>query len=482
MREYLPNACLLTDFYQFTMAQAYFDQGRENSDAVFHLFFRKNPFKGNWALAAGISDALDYVSCFKFDSSSIDYLASVTASNGTRIFRDDFLASLEKTSINIDIFGVKDGEIVFPFEPILRVQGPIFLCQLLETPILNIVNFQTLIATKAARMVLAANKKTVVDFGLRRAQGFDGAISATKAAYIGGVDATSNVWAAKHFGIPPTGTQAHSFIMSYQHQTEAFRDFAESFKHNCVLVVDTYDPILGINDAIKTYLALRKKGHEPLGIRLDSGDLLHLSKVARNLLNRAGFQDCKIIVSGDLDEHEILRLEASNAPIDIYGVGTNLITAHDDPALGGVFKLAAIKDKGVWRDTYKESATKAKESRPGRQAIVRYFLDGECRLDHIFDPNLGRTPLPFNTKSSHVETLLHEHLMEKGIAVGQTMSLEEMRKKAAHSINGLPDSIRSLVRANPPYRVYIDDTLAKKKLEVIAKLAEDQHSESAPIN
>src|SRR5579871_4181237 len=351
----LKNTCLLTDFYQFTMAQAYFQHGRENTSAVFHLFFRKNPFNGNWALIAGINDALDFVREFFVDDDSLAYLSQAKTSSGAPLFSEQFLSFLQKAKPVIDVRGVLDGDILFPFEPILRIEGPLYLCQLLETPILNIVNFQTLIATKAARIKLAARGKPVLEFGFRRAQGFDGAIAATKGAFIGGIDATSNVWAAKMFEIPLGGTQAHSFIMSYQHQIDAFYDFANTFPENCVLVVDTIDPIKGIDDAIKVFSQLKKQGHKPMGIRLDSGDLVYLSKAAKSAFGRAGLHECKIIASGDLDEYEIARLEEAFAPIDIYGVGTRLVTAHDDPALGGVYKLSAVQENGVWRSTFKPS-------------------------------------------------------------------------------------------------------------------------------
>ncbi len=240
--QYVKNACLLTDFYQFTMAQAYFQHGRHNLNAVFHLFFRRNPFGGNWALVAGIHDALEFVARLSFDDDSLDYLANLKNRFGKPFFSEEFLAFLRGVTPIIDVASVNEGEVLFPFEPILRIEGPIYLCQLLETPLLNIINFQTLIATKAARIVDAALGKPVVDFGLRRAQGFDGAISASKAAYIGGIQATSNVWASKNFNIPPSGTQGHSFVMSYQKQKDAFFDFASVFSDDCVVVVDTFNP------------------------------------------------------------------------------------------------------------------------------------------------------------------------------------------------------------------------------------------------
>lgn len=459
MHDFINDACLLTDFYQFTMAQAYFDQKRHNTTGVFHLFFRKNPFAGNWALVSGVSDALKFITQFNFDNASLKFLATIKDHKQQRLFSDEFLSFLQKTPMKVDVSGLKDGEVIFPFQPILRIEGPLFLCQLLETPLLNIINFQTLIATKASRIMLAAKGKPVIDFGLRRAQGFDGGISATKAAYVGGIIATSNVWAAKHFGIEPAGTQAHSFIMSYANQQQAFFDFAQSFKDNCILVIDTYEPLLGIKDAIKTFLKLKDQGHRPLGIRIDSGDLLSLSQIARNMLDQAGLPSCKIIASGDLDEHEIRRLEDGHAQIDIYGVGTKLVTAHGDPALGGVYKLAAIRENGLMRDTFKASRTK--DSWPGCQAITRFFQNSQACGDLVFDPILGPTThLPI--KKVNCERLLHEPLMSQGQILWLERSLTDIRKRAQQSLESLPKDIYSLDKAEP-YPVYFDDAIVNKK-------------------
>lgn len=460
MHDFSKDACLLTDFYQFTMAQAYFDQGRHQHDAVFHLFFRKNPFGGNWTIAAGIKDALDYIANLRFNKDAMEYLASITV-NGHPMFSQDFLALLEKTRAHVDVFGVRDGDVVFPQEPILRVQGPLFLCQLLETPLLNIINFQTLIATKAQRIALSANNKPVMDFGLRRAQGFDGAISATKAAYIGGISSTSNVWAARHFAIPPSGTQAHSFIMSYESQTQAFTDFCQSHQHNPVLLVDTYEPIQGINDAITVFLAQKSQGHTPFGIRIDSGDLVHLSKLARNLLDRAGLHQCKIIASGDLDEHEIARLEDNGAPIDIYGVGTRLVTGFDDPALSGVYKLSSIHQNGHWRDAYKESALREKQSLPGHQAITRFFGDEYFQGDLIYDLRLGPSADWWKNYSFQKKQDLHLHLMHMGAPMVAT-TLNESRENAKRSISFIPKEMRRLTKSSKVYPVYIDDNITHK--------------------
>lgn len=448
----------MTDFYQFTMAQAYFDQKRHNVEAVFHLFFRKNPFAGNWALTAGIGDAMDFVAQLNFSDDAIKYLATLCV-HEKPLFSKNFLDFLKHSDARVDISGVSDGTIVFPNQPIVRVSGPLFLCQLLETPLLNIINFQTLIATKASRVKIAANNKSVMDFGLRRAQGFDGAASATKAAFIGGITMTSNVWAAKNFGMVPSGTQAHSFIMSYDDQRSAFDDFCASYKDNAVLLVDTYDALAGIDDAIAAFTKLKAQGHQPLGLRLDSGDLAHLAKHARAQLDRAGFYDAKIIASGDLDEYAIEKLEASKAPIDSYGVGTRLITAHDDPALTGVYKLSSIHDGSQFRDTYK-AYVKNKTSWPGHQAIMRFYHNNKLATDVVYDHRFGLSRTP--TLDYDRQENLHQPLMDRKHNL-YTPSLLEMQAQAHASLSQLPAPLLSLAQAKQSYPVYFDDNIAHKR-------------------
>ncbi len=452
---FLPNQCLLTDYYQLTMAQAYFEHGRAELKSTFHLFFRKNPFQGSWTLISGIDDALEYVKNFKFDDDSLQYLASIKQ-HGQPVFRQNFLDFLKKLELKVDIHGMKDGQIAFPFTPVLRVSGPLFLCQLLETPLLNIINFQSLIATKAKRMVLAANNKPVIDFGLRRAQGFDGAISASKAAFVGGVASTSNLWAAKNFGIPASGTMAHSFIMSYERELEAFDDFAHSFPHNCVLLVDTYDAIAGIDKAIKTFVKLKKQGFEPQGLRIDSKDLLGLSIIARKKLDENKLFECKVIASGDLDEYAILDLEQNGAPIDVYGVGTRLITAHDDPALSGVYKLAFVQG----RDTFKMDLEK--NSWPGEQEVNRIFK----KFDLVYDKNVGPTG---SFKNLANQEPLHQVLMKDGELQYQS-SIFTAQKNAEQAFESLPEALKAL--SYSPYEVYFDDVLQNKKLELLKRAKE----------
>lgn len=451
MYYHMPHTGLLTDFYQLTMAQASFKHQRHNLDAIFQLYFRKNPFNGNYTIAAGIADALNFIQNYRFNTESLDFLASLRHDNEP-LFEDDFLSFLRSFKNTISVFGVKDGDVVFPHEPLVRIEGPLFLCQLLETPLLNIINFQSLIATKAARIVGAANHKPVVDFGLRRAQGFDGAISATKAAYIGGVQATSNVWASKAFGIDHAGTQAHSFIMSFEHERDAFLAYAKSFPASYVLLIDTYDPMQGLALAIATF---QKTKPSRMGIRLDSGDLLALSTKARAMLDEHGLQACQIIASGDLDEYEITHLEKSLAPIDSYGVGTKLITAYDQPSLGGVYKLVAIKENGLWRDTFKSSASSFKASKPGAKSITRFFKNNQMVFDVVHDKNNHveklLPPMPFDHMIQ-----LDRHLMEQGVLLEATLDIHEARINAKANLASLPSPLRDIHLSNDSYPVLFE--------------------------
>ncbi|MCA9445228.1 MAG: nicotinate phosphoribosyltransferase, partial [Candidatus Omnitrophica bacterium] len=293
---------LLTDLYQLTMAYGYWKTGRAEREAVFHLFFRKNPFKGGYTIAAGLQYVADFVEGFRFSADDIQYLSILTGNDEKPLFEPSFLEYLADLDLRLDVDAVPEGTVVFPHEPLVRVKGPILQCQILETPLLNFINFQSLIATKASRIVTATGGEPVLEFGLRRAQGIDGGLAASRAAYIGGCDATSNVLAGKLFGIPVRGTHAHSWVMSFHNELSAFQEYAEAMPNNCVFLVDTYDTIEGVRNAIEVGKELRESGHEMVGIRLDSGDLAYLSIEARKLLDEAGFPNAAIVASNDLDE------------------------------------------------------------------------------------------------------------------------------------------------------------------------------------
>ncbi|MBI4845644.1 MAG: nicotinate phosphoribosyltransferase, partial [Candidatus Omnitrophica bacterium] len=332
---------LLTDFYQLTMAYSYWKTGVSEKEAVFHMFFRNNPFKSGFTIACGLEYVIDYLENFYIDETDVAYLQSLRGNDDKPIFERKFLDYLFNLEINCDIDAIPEGTVVFPMEPLIRVHGPILQCQMLETALLNIINFQTLIATKAARMCIATDGDPILEFGLRRAQGIDGSLAASRAAYIGGCAATSNVLAGKLFDIPVKGTHAHSWVMSFDDELESFKAYAKAMPNNCVFLVDTYDTLEGVRKAVEVGIWLRQNGHDMMGIRLDSGDLAYLSIEARKILDQSGFVNTKIVASNDLDENIITSLKEQNAQINVWGVGTKLITAYDQPALGGVYKLSA---------------------------------------------------------------------------------------------------------------------------------------------
>jgi nicotinate phosphoribosyltransferase len=372
------------------MAYGYWKQGRAEREAAFQLFFRRPPFASGYAVTAGLGPALEFVQQFQFDTSDIEYLSSLTGSDDAPLFEPQFLRYLAELRLTCSVDAMPEGTVAFGQEPILRVCGPILQCQLLETALLNIVNFQTLIATKAARICAAAQGEPIIEFGLRRAQGIDGSLSASRAAYIGGCAATSNVLAGKIYGIPVRGTHAHSWIMSFNSELEAFEAYAEVLPNNCVFLVDTYDTLEGVRHAIEVGKTLRQRGHELLGIRIDSGDLAHLSIAARKLLDEAGFPTAQILATNDLDEHIIESLKHQGAKIAVWGVGTRLVTGYDQPALGGVYKLGALRDEaGNWQPKVKLSEQAAKTTIPGVLQVRRFENAKGFLADMIYDESRG---------------------------------------------------------------------------------------------
>ena len=357
----------------------------------------------------------------------------------------------------------------------MKITGPLLQCQLLETPLLNILNFQTLIATKASRICQAAQNDEVTDFGLRRAQGFDGGISASRAAFIGGVHATSNVFAAKKYGIPVKGTLGHSWIMAFLREDEAFLAYAKAMPNNCVFIVDTYQSINGIQNAISIGQYLKEKNCRLLGIRLDSGDLTILSQKARSMLDAAGFHDTRIIASGDLDEYQITHLKKSGAPINAWGIGTKLITAFEEPALGGTYKLVAIKEEEGWRSCSKISDDKSKSTIPGATQIRRYHKQGRFIADVIYDafsagPNLptcqaldAKAAKPISKDAEHTDLLVP--IFRKGKSVYDLPCIEQNRSYAAMQVSSLDPSLKKI--KNPEkYGVWIDSMLILKRKQL----------------
>jgi nicotinate phosphoribosyltransferase len=353
---------LLTDLYELTMMAGYFADGRAEEEATFDLFFRNPPQGLDLVVAAGLDVALDYLEGLAFSSADLDYLASLGR------FDEAFLDYLRGLVFSADVWAMPEGVPVFGDEPILRVTGPIAQAQLVETALLSRICYSSLVASTAVAIVRAADGTPVVEYGARRAHGPDGAVTGSRAAVIGGCTATSNVEAGRRFGVPVSGTQAHSWIMSYDSELEAFRVFARTFPDSCVLLVDTYDTLgQGLPNAITVAQELRARGHELVGVRLDSGDLAVLAREARALLDDAGFPDVRIIASGDLDAERLAELRARDAPIDGFGVGTSLITARRDPAFNGVYKLAEVGGKPV----LKVSGTPEKTTNPGRKQVWR---------------------------------------------------------------------------------------------------------------
>ncbi|MGD1085320.1 MAG: nicotinate phosphoribosyltransferase [Verrucomicrobiota bacterium] len=471
---------LLTDLYQLTMAYGYWKAGRADQEAVFHLFFRKQPFQGGFTLACGLADSVQYLLGFKFEKSDLEYLGRLKGNDGGKLFEPAFLKHLGGLRQRLDVDAVAEGTVVFPHEPLLRVRGSILQAQLVETTLLNLHNFQSLIATKAARVCLAARGDPVVEFGLRRAQGIDGALTASRAAYIGGCAGTSNVLAGKIFGIPVKGTHAHSWVMSFDTELEAFNAYADALPNNCVLLVDTYETIAGVRHAVEAGRRLRKRGHKLAGIRLDSGDLAYLSVEARKILDAAGFKDAAIVASNDLNEHLIASLKQQGAAVDTWGVGTMLVTAYDQPALGGVYKLSAIRNPdGAWEHKIKLSEQTAKVTNPGVLQVRRFRDRKEFVGDAIYDetrPMPGRITIvdPADpTRRKHFSPATrHEDLLvpvlRRGKLVYDLPTLDAIRARAQRQLAMLHPGIKRF--DNPhQYPAGLELTLHEFKTELILR-------------
>lgn len=442
-----------TDLYQLTMAYGYWKKGMHKRRACFNLFFRKHPFKGGYTVAAGLALVIDYLQKLSFSAEEVQYLGSLRGADGQSLFSESFLHYLQRLQFTGSVYAIPEGNIVFPHEPLIRIEAPLLEAQLIETALLNLVNFSSLVATKAARVRLAAGSDEVLEFGLRRAQGPDGGLLASRSAYLGGCDATSNVRAGQYLGIPVRGTHAHSWVMVFESELAAFEHYADSVPNNCVFLVDTYNTIQGVKNAIEIGYRLNKQGHKMLGIRLDSGDLADLSKKARVLLDEAGFEEAKIVASNDLDEYRIRELKDRGARIDTWGVGTRLVTAYDQPALGGVYKLAALTNEaGEWEARAKLSEQAIKVSNPGRQQVRRFFdeqgapisdmiygLDNEEPIGEIAVLNrIDALQIP--TTATYVDLL--ELVMENGEVVQPLPHLAESRTYCLQQLRVFEDRLR----------------------------------------
>ena len=481
-----PSLALLTDLYQLSMASAYWKTGRAERRAAFHLFFRRHPFGGAYAVCSGLADAIDYLRQLQFTPEDLSYLAQLNGADGKPLFEPAFLDYLENLTFRCHVDAIREGTVVFAHEPLMRLEGPILQCQLVETALLNMINFQTLIATKAARICRSAQGEPVLEFGLRRAQGIDGAISASRAAYVGGCAATSNVLAGQRFGIPVKGTHAHSWVMSYEDELESFQAYADALPNNCVFLVDTFDTLQGVAKAIEVGQRIRQEGHEMVGIRLDSGDLNELSQQARKMLDEAGFEAAAIVASNDLDEFEIEQLKKNGAKISVWGVGTRLATAYDQPALGGVYKLAAIEDDDKqWSYRVKLSEEPIKVSNPGIQQVRRFVANGRFHADCIYDLELGLPepatlmdmesgePLAVPSNLEYEDLLVP--IFRDGQVCYETPSLSDIRDRTLQQLQRLPD-VHQQLRQPQPFSVGLEQRLHDRKLELMSQAKQGDQS------
>ncbi|MEG0702665.1 MAG: nicotinate phosphoribosyltransferase [Christensenella sp.] len=465
---------MMTDLYQLTMMYGYFKAGRHRDEAVYDLFFRRQGDETNYAVCAGLEQVIDLINNLRFEDEDVEYLRSLN------LFDEEFLSLLREFHFTGEIYAVPEGTVVFPMEPLVRVRAPISEAQLVETALLNIVNHQTLIATKASRVVYAAQGNSVLEFGLRRAQGPDAGIYGARAAIVGGCASTSNVLTAQMFGATAAGTHAHSWVMSFPDELTAFRAYANTFPTGCMLLVDTYDTLKsGIPNAITVFRELREKGYEAVGVRLDSGDLAYLSKRARKMLDDAGFPNARVFASSDLDEYTIADLKQQGAAIDVWGVGTRLITGYDHPALGGVYKLSAVTEKGQVVSKLKVSENVWKITNPGVKKIVRICSkeDNMAIADLIMleweqidttKPLTIFDPIETWKKMTITDYEIKELLVPVfvgGKQVYQSPTLKEIQEYAARDMATFWDEFKRIKRPHL-YKVDLSDELynLKKKL------------------
>lgn len=477
------DVSLNTDLYELTMAQGFWESGLVDAQGCFNAFFREAPFQGGYAVCCGTGQIAELVENFVFEDEDVDYLAGLEAPGGGPLFKPAFLEFLRNHRLDLTIHAVPEGQVVFGREPMVRVEGPIIDCQLIETALLNLVNFQTLVATKTARVVRAAQGHPVSDFGLRRAQGPDGGLAVARASYIAGASSTSNVLAGKIYGIPVFGTHAHSWVMSFPSELEAFRAFSKSSPKNCTLLLDTYDVHKGIQNAITVAHEMEAAGERLSAVRLDSGDLARLAKEAREAFDEAGLPYVKISVSNDLDEYTIQSLFAQGAPIDSFGVGTKLATCDPQPSLGGVYKLSAIRRAPgeAWTPVIKLSEQAYKRTVPGIQRVLRYLDVSGCpTADVIVDDSVAVSAVPRQMEDILDPLATHElvgepfDLLEKvvegGHAVGEPEGIEAARERCREAIMRLDPAVARFL--NPQtYPVGLEPGLARLRRDLALEKA-----------
>lgn len=476
------NLALLTDFYELTMANGYFHHGLKDKQAYFDMFFRRIPDDGGFAIMAGVEQLIEYLKTLKFDDTDIEYLRS------KEIFGEEFLQYLKNFKLSCDVWAIPEGTPIFPNEPIITVKGPVIEAQFIETMVLLTINHQSLIATKANRVVRAAQGRNVMEFGSRRAQGYDGAIYGARAAYIGGCVGTACTISDKEFGVPATGTMAHSWIQMFPTELEAFRAYAQTYPDNCTLLVDTYNTLRsGVPNAIKIFNEeIVPKGFRPKGIRIDSGDIAYLSKEARRMLDEAGFQDCKIVASNALDESIIRDLLIEGACVDVFGVGERLITSRSEPVFGGVYKLVAVEENGKVIPKIKLSDNVGKITNPGYKQVWRLFdkETGKALADlitlneevidegkpyELFDPEYTWKR---KTVTNFVAKKLQVKIFDKGNCIYQSPKLSEIKSYCKEQICTLWDEVK---RLENPHKYYVDLSLPlwKMKKELLHEYSEE---------
>lgn len=488
---YMHNMTLFTDLYQLTMGQVYWAEGMDEWEGVFHHFFRANPFGGGYTVASGLEAVIDYLNNLKFEKDDIEFLSTIPGNDGKPIFRRDYLEYLSNLEFRLDVDGVPEGTIVFPHEPLLRVRGPLLQAQLVETALLNLGNYATAVATEATRISWAAGEAPVYDFSARRAPGMDGSLTATRSAYIGGFAGTSNVMAARHFRIPAKdmkGTMAHSLVMSFDTELDAFTAYARTLPNNCLFLVDTYGTIEGVGHALEVGRQLRAQGFEMLGIRLDSGDLARLSKRARRMLDAAGFRQTAIVATNDLNEFLIQSLRSQDAPIAVWGVGTKLMV----PSLAGVYKLAALRRPGgPWEPKIKLSDQQIKVSIPGILQVRRYqTINGnvaDCIYDEMTDLSQGGTMINLLDQTKQMRlppaaesTDLLVPVFRQGSSVYEQPSLEQIRHHRMVEFSKVADGAKRF--ENPDeYRVGLEKSLyiGREKLILERRGVSDWEYEAA---
>ncbi|MFP4114608.1 MAG: nicotinate phosphoribosyltransferase [Spirochaetota bacterium] len=466
------HSALFTDLYELTMIQGYF-LCHENHDVVFDMFFRRQPFSGGFSVFAGLDDLLDQLEAFAFSDDDIEYLRSLGQ------FKDEFLTFLRDFRFRGNVYAMPEGSIAFPGEPLIRVHASLIEAQLIEGMLLNTINFQTLIATKAARVYTASDKGLVLEFGLRRAQGPDGAMRASRAAYIGGAAATSNTLAGKWYGIPVKGTMAHSWVMAFASEHESFERYADIYPDATILLIDTYDTLgSGIEHAIEVGKKMKSRGHK-IGVRLDSGDLEYLSKQVRRRLDAAGLEDATITASNELSEEIIHQLITSGSPIDSWGVGTSMVTGGDDSSLAGVYKLAA-KGDGALKPVIKISNQLAKTTNPGVKQVYRFREDGGCPLADLIalddeevaegrrytfhHPDLSARKFEMAHYGT-IEPMLRAQ-MEDGRRLHERRPLKELQDHCKASLGELDETYKRII--NPHiYKVSLSDDLARLKRDLV---------------